>query len=326
MDGLIAGVLGSDRRVIARAISLVENGGEGATALLSAIHAHVGRAARLGFTGPPGAGKSTLVAALVGLYRRQSERVGVVAVDPSSPFSGGALLGDRVRMTRLTTDPGVFIRSMASRGVFGGLSRGTWDAVDVLDAAGCDPILVETVGVGQTELEIAGLADTTLVVFSPESGDNVQAMKAGLMEIADVFVVNKADRDSADALARDIEAMLDYRVDRETRTDPWRPPVLKSVALTGEGSEEILKAIAGHGHYLVDRGLLESRRRSAIRRRILEILDELMRVRFWTPRMTQELAGHVDRVYRKEGDPAGAARQLLAAGWISEAAGGSSAG
>ncbi len=313
---LITGVLNSDRRAVARAISLVENSTEGASDILSAIHPRVGQAARLGFTGPPGAGKSTLVGAMAGVYRRTSDRVGIVAVDPTSPFSGGALLGDRVRMTRHSTDPGVFIRSMASRGVFGGLSRGTWDAVDILDASGCNPVLIETVGVGQTELEIAGLADTTLVVFSPEAGDNVQAMKAGLMEIADVFIVNKADRDGADALTRDIETMLDYKSSSRASDGDWRPPVLKAIAARGEGADEIKEAILVHAAHLSEHGLLEERRRAAIRRRVLDILESRIRRRFWTAEMKTELKRQVDRVYQRDENPAGAADLLLAAGTL----------
>jgi len=246
------------------------------------------------------------------------ERVGVIAVDPTSPFSGGALLGDRVRMSNLTTDPGVFIRSMASRGAFGGLARAAWDAADVLDASGCDPVLVETVGVGQTEVEIAGLSDTTLVVLSPESGDNVQAMKAGLMEIADVFVVNKADRDGSARMQRDIGGMLELRGETHSAAQKgWLPPVVLTSAVKGQGIEAVADVIQAHGAFLREHGILSERRRRAIRRRILEILDQRSRDRFWTPEMKAALEGEIDRVYRKEEDPVGAAERLLAAGFTS---------
>src|SRR5690606_10817327 len=199
------------RPALARAISIVENGRPAAQALLNALHARLGRARRIGITGPPGAGKSTLVAALVAALRARGETVGVVAVDPTSPFTGGALLGDRIRMGEVTLDPGVFIRSMATRGSLGGLALATKEVADVLDAFGFDHVLVETVGVGQSELDIAAAADTTIVVLVPESGDSIQAMKAGLMEIADLFVINKADRPGAERLAREVEMMLHLR-------------------------------------------------------------------------------------------------------------------
>ena len=208
------------RPALARAISIVENDRPGARALLQALHARLGRARRIGITGPPGAGKSTLVSALITALRARGDTVGVVAVDPSSPFTGGALLGDRIRMGEATLDPGVFIRSMASRGSLGGLALATKEVADVLDAFGFDHVLVETVGVGQSELDIAGAADTTIVVLVPESGDSIQAMKAGLMEIADLFVINKADRPGAERLAREVEMMLHLRAGRALHNVP----------------------------------------------------------------------------------------------------------
>lgn len=208
------------RPALARVISIVENGRPGAQALLQALHAQLGRARRIGITGPPGAGKSTLVAALIAALRARGDTVGVVAVDPSSPFTGGALLGDRIRMGEATLDPGVFIRSMASRGSLGGLALTTKEVADVLDAFGFDHVLVETVGVGQSELDIAAAADTTVVVLVPESGDSIQAMKAGLMEIADLFVINKADRPGAERLAREVEMMLHLRAGRAMQNVP----------------------------------------------------------------------------------------------------------
>lgn len=305
MGDNVTAVLAGDRRAVAKAITRVENGGEPARELLSQLHDHVGEAHRVGITGPPGAGKSTLVAALVTAYRSDSDRVGVVAVDPTSPFSGGALLGDRVRMSALTTDPGVFIRSMASRGAFGGLARAAWDAVDVLDASGCRPVFVETVGVGQTEVEIAGLADTTVVVLSPEAGDNVQAMKAGLMEVADVFVINKCDREGAETLARNIRGML------ELRQGPWDPPIVRSSALRNEGIENVRTAIDAHRNHLVSTGALETKRREAIRRRVLDILDDGVRERFWTDERRRALEREVDAIAKKEGNPVESAMRIL---------------
>jgi LAO/AO transport system kinase len=305
------GVLAGDRRAIAKAITLVENGAAAAAAFLAALHPKVGRARRIGITGPPGAGKSTLVGVLVKAYRQTEEHVGVLAIDPTSPFSGGALLGDRVRMSSLSVDPGVFIRSMASRGAFGGLARATWDAVDVLDASGANPVLIETVGVGQTEVEIAAFADTTLVVLSPESGDNVQAMKAGLMEIADIFVVNKSDRDGADIMARDIDGMLDVRgaSHEEEATAPdveWRPPVVKVSAAKNQGIETLLDVMDAHRKHLEAHGGLEARRRGATRRRMLDMLDQRIRERFWTDARHAALEDALDRVVAKKLDPAAA--------------------
>ncbi|MFO7259709.1 MAG: methylmalonyl Co-A mutase-associated GTPase MeaB [bacterium] len=211
---LLEDFLAGKRPALARAISIVENGRPGAQALLQALHGRLGRARRIGITGPPGAGKSTLVAALTTALRARGDTVAVVAVDPSSPFTGGALLGDRIRMGEASLDPGVFIRSMASRGSLGGLALTTKEVADVLDAFGFDHVLIETVGVGQSELDIAAAADTTVVVLVPESGDSIQAMKAGLMEIADVFVINKADRPGAERLAREVELMLHLRAGR----------------------------------------------------------------------------------------------------------------
>ena len=245
-------------RAVARLISLVEDAHPALREVMAALAPHTGHAHIIGITGSPGVGKSTTTNALVAAYRKQGKRVGILAVDPSSPFSGGALLGDRVRMQDHALDPEVYIRSMASRGHLGGLSWTTPQALRVLDAAGCDVILVETVGVGQSEVEIAGLADTTVVLLAPGMGDGIQAAKAGILEIGDVFVVNKADREGADATVRDIRHMISLG----DRTEPglWRPPVLKTVAAAGDGIDEVVEAIAKHWAWMEANGTLRQRR------------------------------------------------------------------
>ena len=269
--GIVEGVLAGRARDIGRALSAVERDG-GAPDLLRALYERTGRARIVGVTGPPGAGKSTLVQRLAQAYRAADRRVGVVAVDPSSPFTGGAILGDRIRMSEVFTDPGVFIRSMATRGALGGLARATGDAVDVLDAAGFDPVLVETVGVGQDEVDVVKTADTTVVVLVPGLGDDIQAIKAGILEIADVFVVNKADREGADRAAAEIAAMLDFTPNRE-----WRPPVLRTVAPRAEGVGDVVAAIASHGDFLRSTPEGARRRHRRARARLLELLEERFR-------------------------------------------------
>jgi LAO/AO transport system kinase len=259
---------------LARAISAVENEAPEAVAILDACFAKGGRALRIGITGPPGAGKSTLVARLAQEYRRHGETVGVVAVDPTSPFTGGALLGDRVRMGDLAGDPGVFIRSMATRGSQGGLAVYTAQVCDVLDAAGFSRILIETVGVGQSELEVAQTADSTAVVLVPESGDGVQAMKAGLMEIGDLFVINKSDRDGADRAAFAVRSALELR---PKPVDGWTPPVLLTVASEGKGVAEVVDRFEEHVAHLKSHGGLAGRRR----RRVEQRMRDLLRSQLW---------------------------------------------
>ncbi len=302
---LAAGVAAGDTFAVARAISLVEDRSAAGAALLESLAPRVGRAHRVGITGPPGAGKSTLVNALAREALAAGGSVGVVAVDPTSPFTGGALLGDRVRMQGAAADPRAFIRSMASRGDLGGLSAAAQDACDVLDAAGKDWVLLETVGVGQTEVEVAGAADTVVVVLHPESGDGVQAMKAGLMEIADILVVNKADRDGADRLVREVLGVLEFR------PAGARPPVLQTVASEGRGVPELFAAVRGHREGARASGSFDARRRARLRARIREMVEDALRARV-LGEGARALEGLVEEVLARRETPQGAAARLLA--------------
>jgi LAO/AO transport system kinase len=298
-------------RAVARLISLVEDGHPALREVMSALAPHTGRAQILGITGSPGVGKSTLTNALVGAMRARGQRVGILAVDPSSPFSGGALLGDRIRMQDHALDSGVYIRSMASRGHLGGLSWTTPQALRVLDAAGCDVVVVETVGVGQSEVEVAGLADTTLVLLAPGMGDGIQAAKAGILEIGDIFIVNKADREGADATVRDLRHMISLG-DR-SEPDLWRPPVLKTVAARGEGIGEVMAAIDDQFAWMQASGTLRDRRVRRAGDEIEAIAIQALRARIGDLRHEQgvdELAGHV---VDGTSDPYAAADTILAA-------------
>jgi LAO/AO transport system kinase len=306
-EGLAERVERGEPLALARAISLVEAGRAEGIALLRRLYDRTGRAAILGVTGPPGAGKSTLVNRLIAHHRKASRKVGVVAVDPSSAFSGGAILGDRIRMMEHTLDEGVFIRSMASRGQFGGLSRATRDAVDLLDAAGFDPILIETVGVGQDEIDVVRVADTVLVVLTPGQGDEVQAIKAGLLEIADVFVVNKADHAGADRLASDLEGMLALG---ETR--PWKPPIVRTVASDGSGVETLLAAVERHTAWLNQSGERATRRSEGLRLRLHDILKGRVMERLAADAPARRaLAEWEEKVADRSVDPYTAAAALL---------------
>ncbi|HSW31084.1 MAG TPA: methylmalonyl Co-A mutase-associated GTPase MeaB [Longimicrobiales bacterium] len=337
LQDLLARFRAGKAPALARAITWVENQRDGYQDLLHQVLQAGPRTRRIGLTGPPGAGKSSLVAALAGAHRQAGERLGVVAVDPTSPYSGGALLGDRIRMNELATDPGIFIRSMATRGSLGGLASTTKEVIDLMDAFGFDRVLVETVGVGQTELEITGAADTVVVVLVPESGDAVQAMKAGLMEIADVFVVNKADRPGAERLLKEIRQAIHLRTGSALRDVPahhgvdlarvmrkereeeapapegaWTIPVLKTVAQSGEGVSDLLDAVERHGAWLARSGELERRRRARARVRVRDVVDrELRRVAWASSASGAALEAGLDAIVRGDATPYSVARGIL---------------
>ena len=311
MPDLVARARSGEPRAVARLISLVEDGSPQLREVAAALAPHTGRARVVGLTGAPGVGKSTLTSRLVTALRRKDLRVGVLAVDPTSPFSGGALLGDRVRMQDHATDPGVFIRSMASRGHLGGLSWATPQALRVLDAAGCDVVLIETVGVGQSEVEVAGLADSTVVLVAPGMGDGIQAAKAGILEIADVFVVNKADRDGADQTVRELKHGLSLA--RRERLGPsWRPPVVRAIAARGEGLDDLVTALDEHRRWLVDRGELEQRRQARAAAEVEAIALGQLRSRIGDLRGGAALDQLAKRVAAGELDPYAAADDLVA--------------
>ncbi|MGI8614585.1 MAG: methylmalonyl Co-A mutase-associated GTPase MeaB [Nocardioidaceae bacterium] len=297
-------------RAVARLISLVEDASPLLREVSALLSPHTGNAQVVGITGSPGVGKSTSTAALVGALRAAGKRVGVLAVDPSSPFSGGALLGDRVRMQAHATDRGVYIRSMASRGHLGGLSWAAPQALRVLDAAGCDVVLVETVGVGQSEVEVAGLADTTVVLLAPGMGDGIQAAKAGILEIGDVYVVNKADRDGADSLRRELRTMLALA---ERVAGGWRPPIVKTVAAKGTGVDELVERIEAHRQWLVDTGELARRRHRRARDEIETIAVTALRSRFADVHGDERLDVLAKSVVDGSSDPWTAADRLLEA-------------
>ncbi|HEX6518332.1 MAG TPA: methylmalonyl Co-A mutase-associated GTPase MeaB [Nocardioidaceae bacterium] len=297
-------------RAVARLISLVEDASPLLREVMAGLAPYTGNAQIVGVTGSPGVGKSTSTSALVKALRATGKRVGVLAVDPSSPFSGGALLGDRVRMQDHATDSGVYIRSMATRGHLGGLAWATPQALRVLDAAGCDVVLVETVGVGQSEVEIAGLADTTLVLLAPGMGDGIQAAKAGILEIGDIYVVNKADRDGADEVRRDLRNMIAL-ADRDK--DSWKPPIVKTVAPTGHGVDEVVEKVDAHRSWMEASGELERRRVRRARDEIEAIAVTALRERWGDVHTRTELDELAEQVAAGKSDPYAAADTLLAA-------------
>jgi LAO/AO transport system kinase len=312
---LVARARRGEQRAVAQLLSLVETDTLAGRSLLrevaAALAPHAGRAHVVGLTGPPGGGKSTSTSALVTALRRRGRRVGVLAVDPSSPFSGGALLGDRVRMGEHATDDGVFIRSMASRGRLGGLAWSTPQALRVLDAAGCDVVLVETVGVGQSEVEIVALADTTVVLLAPGMGDGVQAAKAGILEVADVLAVNKADRDGARRTVRDLEYAIAMSEGGREHGTGWTRPVVSTVAVRGEGVDDLVAALDAHRVWLDETGARAVRRRARAAAEVEAIALEQVRVRIGDVRGAGALPGLADRVAVGELDPYRAADALL---------------
>ncbi|MDQ4005276.1 MAG: methylmalonyl Co-A mutase-associated GTPase MeaB [Actinomycetota bacterium] len=306
VDSVVRGVLEGDRRAVARAISLVEDGDPALPRLIAGIFPATGRAWTVGLTGSPGVGKSSLGAELVQAVRRRDLKVSVLAIDPTSPFTGGALLGDRLRMQSHATDPGVFIRSMATRGHLGGLALAAPEAVRVLDAGGADLIVLETVGVGQAEVEVATAADTTLVVVAPGWGDAVQASKAGILEIADVFVVNKSDREGANETMRDLETMLRLGPDL-----PWTPPVVKTSVQTHDGIDDLWEAVQAHRKHLESTGGLEERRRARLLHEVEAMVAERLRERAASLLEEGALESMADDLVRRRIDPYTAADTLV---------------
>jgi len=336
VDAVLEGLARGDTAALARAISLVENQREGFERVLTQLHARIGKGKtqRIGITGPPGAGKSTLTEQLVRIYRERGLKVGVIAVDPTSPFTGGALLGDRIRMESVSLDPGVFIRSMATRGAQGGLATTTEEVADVLEAFGFDRILIETVGVGQTELDVAATAETTVLVLVPESGDGIQTLKAGVMEIAELYVINKSDRPGADKLKQEVEVMLGIRRGNAfahisphhnpraakggegrriaAKADEWEAPVLMTVASKGEGIAELLAALDRHHDYLAASGRLVERRKQRLATRTRAVVNRA--IRQWVLDETQAeelLARHLDDVAAGTTSPYEVAAEVL---------------
>ena len=334
---MIAALLDGNIAALARAVSIVENGREGFEAVLAALHPRLGRARRIGLTGPPGAGTSTLTERLVASFRTQGHRVAVVAVDPTSTFTGGALLGDRIRMEGVALDPGVYIRSMATRGSLGGLATATREVCDVLDAAGFDRVIVETVGVGQSELDVTRMADSTVLILVPESGDGIQTLKSGVIEAADVFVVNKADRPGADKLRRELEMSLDLRTGRMSRAVPahhgalrsgptakpaamladatlWRPPVLVTTAVRSEGIDGVIDALEQHWTWLTSTGALDGRRRTRLAQRTREVVERAMRRWLWQESHADAMiAARLDDVSAGRTSPYDVAAEVVAA-------------
>lgn len=308
MDNMVERVVAGEKLAVSRSISWIENESPDAELLIKELYSHTGRAQIIGITGPPGAGKSTMTDKLIKAYRGKGKRVGVVAIDPTSPYSGGAILGDRIRMMDVSMEEGVFIRSMATRGSLGGLSAKTADAVKVLDAAGYEVIIIETVGVGQSEVDIVKNADTTLVVVVPGLGDDIQAIKAGILEIGDIFVINKADREGADRLHVEIEMMLDLNSEKSD----WRPPIAQTIASKDQGISDVVQMIEDHTAYLKESGQLKIRREERVESEFLAMLtDGLQRKVLGPLKQTHKLDDLVKDLASRKSDPYSEVKKVL---------------
>ena len=301
-------IISSDKRAVAKALTKVENEETGSESLLKELYKYTGKAHRIGITGPPGAGKSTLTNCLVKLMAGKGLKVGVIAVDPTSPYTGGALLGDRIRMQEIGLMENVFIRSMATRGSLGGLCKSVVEACDVLDASGKDFIIIETVGVGQSELDIAQTADTTIVVLVPESGDSVQAMKAGLMEIADIFVLNKSDREGADGVAATLRNIIHLKPPSRYG---WIINVLKTTGSQNKGTEELLNEIIKHKDHLDETGFIKIKRKEQLTKKILDLVNNKLEVKFWNDKRRKELNEEIEFISDRKTDPYTFAEKII---------------
>lgn len=308
MNDIAKKVLSGDQRAIARLITLAENNDSAATKVMADIHPHTGNAHIIGITGVMGSGKSTLICELTRIFRKQRKKVGIIAIDPTSPFSGGALLGDRVRMMELAMDDGVFIRSMGTRGMLGGLTSAVYDVVEILDASGKDVIMVETVGVGQAEVDVIKIADTTLVIIVPGLGDSIQTLKAGVMEIADIYVVNKADRQGVQQAVAEIESLVDISCSEKDR----KTPIMQTISKDGKGIEELVKEIINHFKYLEKTKEIEAQRRIRYEAELIEIIKKsLMNFIFDESKLKNTVEKKLDQISRKEVDPYTAANEIL---------------
>jgi len=308
MKDIAKKVLSGDPRAIARLITLVENNDPSATDSMKYIHPHTGKAHVIGITGVMGSGKSTLIYELTRHYRKQGKTVGIIAIDPTSPFSGGALLGDRVRMMELTMDEGVFIRSMGTRGMLGGLANAVYDVVEILDASGKDVVIVETVGVGQAEVDVIKIADTTLVIIVPGLGDSIQTLKAGVMEIADIYIVNKADRDGVEQTVAEVESLVDISCSGKDRITP----ILTTIAKQGKGIKELIIEIENHEKYLKKTKEFDVQRRIRYEAELIEIIRKrLMNFIFDEEQFKDKVESLIDQISKKEIDPHSAAEEIL---------------